>query len=56
MLFFFVLLGATAAHDAAAAGNLETLKWLLQYGGCNVDDQDGTGATVLHLAARYMTT
>lgn len=47
-----VILGATAAHDAAAAGNIEALQWLLKYGGCDVDDQDGTGATVLHLAAR----
>lgn len=46
--------GATAAHDAAAAGNLETLQWLYKHTSCKPDDQDGTGATALHLACRFV--
>jgi len=44
--------GATAAHDAAAAGNVDTLQWLYKNTSCKPDDQDGTGATALHLACR----
>ncbi|XP_019397239.1 PREDICTED: espin [Crocodylus porosus] len=47
------LAGATAAHDAAATGNLACLQWLLAQGGCGVQDTDSSGATVLHLAARF---
>ena len=49
--------GATPSHDAAAAGKLHTLKWLLKNADLTseevCDDQDGTGATILHLAARF---
>ena len=44
--------GATPAHDAAATGNLNTLIWLLSNTDCGVQDQDGSGASVVHLAAR----
>jgi ankyrin repeat protein len=48
-------IGATAAHDAAATGNLECLTFMLDFlrTGCQVDDTDSTGATVLHLASRF---
>lgn len=29
--------GATAAHDAAATGNIRELQWLVQRGGCRVE-------------------
>ncbi len=47
------LVGATPAHDAAAAGCLRTLQWLLDHTDCTVTDADDSGATVTHLAARY---
>lgn len=50
---FIYNLGSTPAHDAAAAGNLEAVKWLLENTGCQVNDQDGTGSTMLHLASRF---
>lgn len=28
--------GATAAHDAAATGNIRELKWLVDQGGCSI--------------------
>ena len=52
-MFFTFIPGSTPAHDAAAAGNLEAVQWLLQNTGCEVNDQDGTGATMLHLACRF---
>ncbi|XP_064643352.1 espin-like isoform X4 [Lineus longissimus] len=48
-------IGATAAHDAAATGNLECLSFMLDFlkTGCQVDDTDSTGATILHLSSRF---
>ncbi|XP_030876244.1 espin, partial [Leptonychotes weddellii] len=34
-------------------GHLACLQWLLSQGGCGVQDKDSSGATVLHLAARF---
>ncbi|MEQ2196670.1 hypothetical protein XENOCAPTIV_007980 [Xenoophorus captivus] len=51
--------GATAAHDAAATGNIRELQWLVDHGGCNIEVclftelKDAAGATALHLAARF---
>ena len=44
--------GATPAHDAAATGGRDTLQWLLEHTGCELNDCDDSGATVVHLAAR----
>ena len=35
---------------------MDAVKWLLQNTECQVDDQDGTGATMLHLACRFQHT
>ncbi|KAK2188138.1 hypothetical protein NP493_143g02034 [Ridgeia piscesae] len=45
--------GASPSHDAAAVGNTETLRWLLEHTDSHISDVDDTGATVVHLAARY---
>ena len=45
--------GATPSHDAAAVGNTDTLRWLLEHTDSHISDVDDTGATVVHLAARY---
>ena len=44
--------GALPSHDAVAAGHQHCLEYLLQ-GGCPDDAVDYSGATILHLSARY---
>ena len=43
----------TAAHDAAAMGQLDCLKYLLQETRCSPDDRTLEGATVVHVACRF---
>lgn len=43
---------STPAHDAAALGNLKSLKWLLKHDRQQLREKDIDGCNILHLAAR----
>ena len=43
----------TAAHDAAAMGQLDCLKYLLNETRCSPQDRTLEGSTVIHVACRF---
>lgn len=43
----------TAAHDAAALGQLQCLQYLLERTHCSAKDRTLEGATVLHIACKF---
>ena len=56
-VYFFCILftqsGMTAAHDAAALGQLQCLQYLLENTHCSAKDRTLEGATVLHIACKF---
>lgn len=49
----FTQSGMTAAHDAAALGQLQCLQYLLESTHCSAKDRTLEGATVLHIACKF---
>ena len=43
----------TLVHKMSIAGNLEILKYLIQYQDCDPDCTDNAGRTPLHLASKH---